>query len=290
MSNAQRKARQQVEKKNQALTRLRVEYVSVDTLDPNDYNPNRQSEHDFELLLRSIVEDGFTQPIVAVRPRVDPNDPASPFLDNGRLTIVDGEHRWRAARLLSTEGPPWGGGPIPELAEIPVAVTDMTVAQAKIATLRHNRARGSEDMELAAEVLRDLEALGALDWAADSLMLDDVELQNILNDIPAPEALAGDSYEEAWEPTVHTHEHQGETREVSMSAKAADQRRAMEKKLSEAKTREERETIQRESDTFRVVAIFSGDEATLVKSVLGEQTAEGILRLCREKVGAEALP
>lgn len=122
-----------------ALERLKIEYVSTDMLKPNTYNPNRQSAHDFELLLRSITEDGFTQPIITL-----PD-----------LTIVDGEHRWRAARHL-------------ELKQVPIVKVDMTPEQMRIATLRHNRARGSEDITLAAEVLRDLRELGALDWATES--------------------------------------------------------------------------------------------------------------------------
>lgn len=72
-----RKGKKTVEKKNQVLERLKIEYVSVDSIRPNDYNPNRQSDHEFELLLKSMQEDGFTQPILCHKSRV----------------FVDGEHR-----------------------------------------------------------------------------------------------------------------------------------------------------------------------------------------------------
>ena len=162
-----------VAKAANALETLVVEYVPVADLHPNDYNPNRQSDHDFELLLRSMTEDGFTQPIVVQR--------------EGN-SIVDGEHRWRAAQKLGYES-------------VPVVFVDMTPEQMRIATLRHNRARGSEDIDLASSVLRDLQQLGALDWAQDSLMLDDTELARLLEDVPAPEALAGEEFSAAWEPT-----------------------------------------------------------------------------------------
>ena len=126
------RGRREVAKKANALETLKVEYLPVGVLCPNSYNPNRQSEADFELLLRSIREDGFTQPIVALR--------------EGNV-IVDGEHRWRAARKLG-------------MAEVPVVLVDMTLEQMRIATLRHNRARGSEDIELSTELLRDLRGLG----------------------------------------------------------------------------------------------------------------------------------
>lgn len=127
-----------VGKKASALERLVVEYVAVDSIKPNSYNPNRQTERDFELLLLSMKEDGFTQPIVCQRESRE---------------IVDGEHRWRAGRHLGLE-------------MVPVVFVDMTMEQMRISTLRHNRARGSEDIDLSTKVLQDLRELGALDWGA----------------------------------------------------------------------------------------------------------------------------
>src|SRR3954464_7927057 len=75
------KGRAKLEKKNNVLTRLQIEYVPYDSIHPNTYNPNRQSDHDFELLLASITEDGFDQPILVHRESRE---------------IIDGEHRWRA--------------------------------------------------------------------------------------------------------------------------------------------------------------------------------------------------
>src|SRR5262245_4862528 len=161
----------QVERAAQQLSTLTVEYVPADSIKPNDYNPNRQNEHEFRLLMKSIQEDGFTQPIIVGQDDV----------------IVDGEHRWRAGKTLGMD-------------TLPIVRVPMQGAQARIATLRHNRARGSEDLELSVEVLRDLERLGALDWAADSLDLSDKELERLLEDIPAPEALAAESFGEAWVP------------------------------------------------------------------------------------------
>lgn len=119
------RGRRAVEKTAKALERLEVVYVDVAELKPNSYNPNRQDPRDFELLVKSMTEDGFTQPIVAIR--------------NERV-IVDGEHRWRAARHLGYD-------------KVPVVFVDMTMEQMRISTLRHNRARGSEDIALSAEVL-----------------------------------------------------------------------------------------------------------------------------------------
>tara|TARA_Y100001963_G_C6751008_1_gene434213 strand:+ start:854 stop:1735 length:882 start_codon:yes stop_codon:yes gene_type:complete len=260
------KTKKAVNKTNKVLKKLSVEYVNINDLKPNDYNPNRQSDHDFELLLKSMEEDGFTQPIVA--------------LDD--LTIVDGEHRWRAANTLGYE-------------QVPVVKTSMTVEQMKIATLRHNRARGSEDIELTAQVLRDLEELGAIEWAQDSLMLDDTELNRLLDDIPAPDAFMDEEFAEAWEPSDTDDEEkvitspdsrvtqgsQGEEINTAMTVQAIEKQREQEKKLAEAKTEEDRKKLAMESKFYRLSLIFSGDESDIVKEALGKQPAVRLVEWCK---------
>lgn len=256
------KGRKAVEKKAANLKSLVVVYVPVEEVLPNDYNPNRQSEHDFELLLRSMEEDGFTQPIICLR-------------DSKK--IVDGEHRWRAAKALG-------------YTEVPVVYTDMTAEQARISTLRHNRARGSEDVELTAVLLRDLRELGALDWAADSLMLDEVELERLLEDIPAPEALAGEEFSGAWVPSNAAEPTGSTTSAVGASAgavhsstsNAGDALREQEKRIAAAKTEEDRVAAVRDVDVYRVALVFTSEEAKVVRQVLGDRPADKLLALCRE--------
>ena len=258
---ARRKGQAQIDKRNQVLERLAIEYVPLDAVKPNEYNPNRQSEHDFELLVKSMREDGFTQPIICQR--------------DG--TIVDGEHRWRAAHAMGME-------------EIPVVFVDMTPEQMRIATLRHNRARGSEEIELTAQVLRDLRELGALDWAMDSLDLDDVEVQRLLDDIPCTEALAGEEYGEACEPERRDHGSSEEgtqiaqrnaTMVIGRTGSAADVIREREAAVSSARTAEERATATRESGGYRLMLFFTDEEGIIVKGVLEPEPAAKLLALCR---------
>lgn len=257
------KGRKTVEKKANALKTLKVEYVPHDSIKPNDYNPNRQSDHDFELLIRSMTEDGFTQPII---------------VQQSTRMIVDGEHRWRAASKLG-------------YTEIPVVFTDMTAEQMRIATLRHNRARGSEDIELSAQVLRDLAELGALDWAQDSLMLDDIEIQRLLDDVSAPEAFAANDFGDAWVPGAPVGDDDGNLQraalggDMSMTAAAADRLREREERLKVAKTEEERAMARKDTAVYRVSLLFADEEAEVVKRVLEPSPAKNILALCREKAG-----
>ena len=58
-----------------------LQWVSREIVKPNDYNPNKVSKQNLELLKQSILSNGWTLPIV-VRPD---------------FTIIDGFHRWTIA-------------------------------------------------------------------------------------------------------------------------------------------------------------------------------------------------
>lgn len=253
------KGKKEIAKKNSVLEKLVIEYVAPTALKPNSYNPNRQSEHDFELLCRSMKEDGFTQPIIVQQ--------------DG--TIVDGEHRWRAAQALG-------------YTQVPVVRVSMTPEQMRISTLRHNRARGSEDIDLTAAVLRDLRRLGALDWAQDSLMMDDVEMQKLLEDVNAPAGLAAEQFTEAWRPGQGGDNQEAGSMRSDSTLEASNAMRAMESRIAAAKTSEDRAAALRDADIFRLTVTFSGEEAKLVKQVLGATPAQTVLELCRLRASKEA--
>ncbi len=255
------------------LEHLAVEYVPIDSIYPNDYNPNRQDEGDFELLCRSIEEDGFTTAVLCQRKT---------------RKIIDGEHRWRAAHVLG-------------MTEIPVVFTDMTAEQMRVSTIRHNRARGTHDAELEAKVLRDLQQLGALDWAQDALMLDDSELNRLLADVPAPEALSDPEYTEAWVPSknakaedaaiqagdpalvnaqvVYADTDKG-TMVQAMTAQAVTSQQEQRARMQNATSEAERIEVRREQIAFRVNLSFTNDEAEVVQAALGDKPAETLLALC----------
>lgn len=258
------RAKRKVNAQAKRLERLKIQYAPLEKFQPNDYNPNRQSEHDFEMLLNSMREDGFTVPILVVDS------------GNSKFRIVDGEHRWRGAWTLNQEG-------LEGFDQIPYVLADMSIEQAMISTLRHNKARGSHDIELEADILRDLRELGALDWAIDSLLMDDVEVQRLLDDIPVPEQLAGVEFSQAWVP-----EQQSEVNDlpkknmiIGQTNTAADAIRLREDKIRKAKTEEERKMARAETDIYRVSLIYAGDEAEIVKKALGKKPAENFLKLCK---------
>lgn len=182
-----------------AVNMLESKRVSIADVRPNLYNPNHQNDDDFYLLVLSIAEDGFTDDI---------------FVHNDGH-IVDGEHRWTAMIVLNylrKNNIPLTEAEVKKARErrdeiidpsdvIGVKYTDMDEVKRRVATLRHNRARGDENMELVANMFRDFERQGALEAVQGSLGLEDEEIermlkygQSILDDFP------GDAPSPAWEP------------------------------------------------------------------------------------------
>jgi len=101
-----------------------LQWVDREKLHANDYNPNKVSEENLELLIQSILSNGWTLPIV-VRPD---------------YTIIDGFHRWTVSGrepLLSKLG-----GKVPV-----VIVNHDSEADDIFGTITHNRARGTHLLE-----------------------------------------------------------------------------------------------------------------------------------------------
>jgi ParB-like chromosome segregation protein Spo0J len=235
---------EEMEKNPVALDQLEVVYVDVDTLNPNSYNPNRQTDKDFQLLLSSMKDDGFTQPVIAIR---------------SNREIVDGEHRWRAAIALGMK-------------QIPVVFTDMTPEQQRISTLRHNRARGSEDMNLSAELLRDLASRGAADFAMESLQMSEAEMDFLLKDVKAPDMLEA--------PEVMKAMAESPFDQTAIS----DAHRVAEKRLAAESVAQDRSFKAMDLDIFRVDLSFVTEEWWIVKPALGKEPAKALLALCREQI------
>lgn len=91
-----------------------------DELKPNDYNPNKVAPPELKLLKISIIEDGWTQPIVV----------------HEDLSIVDGFHRWTVSG--HKEIYKLTNGMVPT-----VMIAAKSLSGRQMATIRHNRARGT---------------------------------------------------------------------------------------------------------------------------------------------------
>lgn len=110
-----------------------VQWVEREKLTVNDYNPNVQTRIDTALLKISILASGWTQPLV-VRPD---------------LEIVDGIHRWLVAADPAVAELTGGLVPI-------VVLEDLDPAEQRMATVRHNRARGTHHVLKMSELVAEL--------------------------------------------------------------------------------------------------------------------------------------
>ena len=110
-----------------------VKFVDRDLLKPNNYNPNKVNEQNLDLLVQSIITNGWTMPIV-VRPD---------------YTIIDGFHRWTVA----------GREPLKSLLgnKVPVVIVEHEDhAQDMYGTITHNRARGTHLLEPMKAIVKEL--------------------------------------------------------------------------------------------------------------------------------------
>lgn len=111
---------------------LETSTIPIDALTPNAWNPNRQTAFQFQKEKESITTHGFIVPVI-VRD-----------LGEGRFEIIDGEHRWRAAREL-------------HFTSIPINnLGPMTDLQAKKLTIILNELKGKSDSIELSKLVADI--------------------------------------------------------------------------------------------------------------------------------------
>jgi ParB-like chromosome segregation protein Spo0J len=114
-----------------------LQWVDRNKLKANDYNPNRVSRENLDLLVRSILSNGWTSPIVC---RPD-------------FTIIDGFHRWTIAGEEPLKSKLGGKVPV-------VIVKHADEAGDVYGTVTHNRARGTHLLEPMKNIIKKLLAQG----------------------------------------------------------------------------------------------------------------------------------
>ena len=157
--------------------------VPIEKIAPNDYNPNVMAPPEIKLLYDSIREDGYTMPIVCYYDK-----------EKDVYVIMDGFHRYRVMRDYPDIYEREGG-------KLPVSVIDKPIAGRMASTIRHNRARGSHDVDLMSNIIRDLHDLGRSDaWISKHLGMDKDEILR-LKQITGLAALFRDiDFGQAWRP------------------------------------------------------------------------------------------
>lgn len=157
--------------------------VPIEKIVPNTYNPNAVAPPEMKLLYDSIKEDGYTMPIVCYHVKEDDT-----------YVIVDGFHRYRVMLEYPDIRDREGG-------MLPVSVIDKPMDHRMASTIRHNRARGSHDVDLMSNIVKELHELGRSDaWISKHLGMDKDEILR-LKQITGMAALFKDiKFGMAWEP------------------------------------------------------------------------------------------
>lgn len=157
--------------------------VPIKKIQPNSYNPNAVAPPEMKLLYESIRADGYTMPIVCYY-----NKTADTYI------IVDGFHRYRVmlehADIYEREG-----------GMLPVSVIDKPIDQRMASTIRHNRARGSHDVDLMSNIVKELHDLGRSDaWISKHLGMDKDEILRLKQITGLVELFKDVKFGRAWIP------------------------------------------------------------------------------------------
>ncbi len=136
-----------------------IKKIPLEKIQSNAYNPNSVAPPEMKLLEKSILEDGYTMPIVCYY-----------LKDIDMYEIVDGFHRYTICKnnkIINKR----------EDNCIPISVIDKPISQRMASTIRHNRARGEHSIELMQNIVQELVEAGLGDnWIMKNIGMDADEL------------------------------------------------------------------------------------------------------------------
>jgi len=162
-----------------------VKSIPIDKVQANDYNPNKVAPPEMELLETSIWEDGYTQPVVT-------------FYDseNDKYIVVDGFHRFlilkNSKRIREREG-----------GMLPVVVIDKQMSDRIASTIRHNRARGTHNVELMSTIVAELVEMGKGDrWICKHIGMSPDELLRLKQITGVAALFQNRDFSDSWDADI----------------------------------------------------------------------------------------
>lgn len=160
-----------------------VLWVKNETVRANDYNPNSVAPPEMELLRQSIMEDGYTQPIVS-------------FKEDEHITVIDGFHRNRVGKeVADVKERVYGRLPVVNINQWKQGRGDRMAS-----TIRHNRARGSHSIELMSTIVSELVEMGKGDaWICKHVGMSTDELLRLKQVTGLASLFANKEFSNAWE-------------------------------------------------------------------------------------------
>lgn len=148
-----------------------VQWVDVEKLKANDYNPNVVFSKEMELLKFSILRNGWIQPVLVTQDFV----------------IIDGFHRSTIAKVDKDIRAMSGG-------KVPVVVMNLSEPERMLLTIRINRAKGSHIALKMSDIIKKLvndycippeqicKEIGANKDEVDLLMMENVFASKNINE------------------------------------------------------------------------------------------------------------
>jgi len=157
----------------------KVHWIQRDELCANDYNPNVVARPELRLLKISIMEDGWTQPIVCLPDK----------------TIVDGFHRWTVSGDPDVSALTGG--------KVPVVFVELDQTHRMMSTIRHNRARGQHVVKRMADIVKRMVSDGvAQEEIEQRLQMEDEEVERLACRVGLPKKVIerNPDFGKAWRP------------------------------------------------------------------------------------------
>ncbi len=163
-----------------------VLWVKNTEVKANDYNPNSVAPPEMQLLEVSILNDGYTQPIVT-------------WQDGEEREVIDGFHRNRVGKESSVVNERIYG-------YLPVVTANKTDKGSRIAsTIRHNRARGKHAVSAMVDIVLELKKRN---WSeariGKELGMDEDEILRLCQISGLAEAFENEDFSAAWESAIHS--------------------------------------------------------------------------------------
>ncbi len=160
-----------------------VLWIDSEQVVANDYNPNKVAPPEMELLKQSILEDGYTQPLVTWK-REDATE------------VVDGFHRNRVGRECEEVRDRIHG----YLPVVNINQTQQGKGDRMASTIRHNRARGTHNVELMSTIVSELVEMGKGDrWICKHIGMSADELLRLKQITGVADLFKNRDFSDSWE-------------------------------------------------------------------------------------------
>lgn len=164
-----------------------VKWVKADKVQANDYNPNSVAPPEMQLLEISIINDGYTQPIVTWP------------LDD-KIEVIDGFHRNRVGKESKEVAARIKG----YLPTVIIKKEREGKGDRMASTIRHNRARGKHAVSAMSDIVLELKKRN---WSESrigkELGMDEDEILRLCQISGLAEAFENDDFSKAWESAIH---------------------------------------------------------------------------------------